>query len=939
MVATDCKGLLAGLWLGLSLFGLRSATAQVFVPPGAEHGVQLQFGLDPQAEPRLDAEGRLTGTPVLRALEDFRVRRNLRFERLVRIDDDALRALRARAEARTGQPAPDLRTHFAVVSDRSAEVLADIGNEIATLDGVQWVWLAALRIPPPSQDLAPPTPSYQNRQGYFEVPGGLDLAAARQRGLTGAGVRVSDVEYGWINDHEDLGTVYEEPNQTIPSFVFSNNWNDHGAAVLGIMGALANRYGMEGAGWNAGLATYPEYSVEELSRRPAAITRAVMDSQVGDVVVLEMQTVGRPGGGFVPAEVNPSVWQAVKLGTDAGVVITAAAGNGNEDLDASAYADYRSRGDSGAIIVGAGTDDASHRKLGFSSYGSRVDVQGWGTGVATLAYGDLARLDGDERQTYTARFGGTSSATPIVTSAVILLQERARERLGRSLDSVEMRAVLKNTGIPQGGNTGRPIGPFPDLDAALLWVESREISAEPLDLAPVNEGDVARLEARAAVSEGGPLAFEWNVGGQTLTGQMVEFSPADDGRVLVNLRIQSEFGAVASVDGSLEVLNVAPTLTATVPDSVVEGDPVEQPLLVGDPGADSVELSFLDEPAPENGARVVGSTLAFTPTYGDAMAGSLAFRIGADDDDGGLAELEIIYSVEYRDRDEDGVPDTWETSFGFDPADPTDAEADPDGDGRNQRVEFEQGSDPRRDDRPLGPTLLEPADGAVVPSLALAARVRTSTASHRFRLWTLDGEVWAESASAPATGDRLSWNGPDRLPDENQRLRWSAVAFDPWAESDAPPPRELLYSAIDEAPAPPSEVEARRVIRDERVRVTVEGRPGVDPELRPVTLEARLRLGTRVVDAATALPGPDGLAAVELEGPKTPGLTWSVRSVDEGSHASDWSEPTAIAGLEDCSCTATRPMGGPVWASAWALGGLAILLLVRARNRASESIQ
>ena len=101
MVATDCKGLLAGLWLGLSLFGLRSATAQVFVPPGAEHGVQLQFGLDPQAEPRLDAEGRLTGTPVLRALEDFRVRRNLRFERLVRIDDDALRALRARAEART----------------------------------------------------------------------------------------------------------------------------------------------------------------------------------------------------------------------------------------------------------------------------------------------------------------------------------------------------------------------------------------------------------------------------------------------------------------------------------------------------------------------------------------------------------------------------------------------------------------------------------------------------------------------------------------------------------------------------------------------------------------------------------------------------------------------------------------------------------------------
>ena len=36
-----------------------------------------------------------------------------------------------------------------------------------------------------------------------------------------------------------------------------------------------------------------------------------------------------------------------------------------------------------AIIVGAGSSDTFHRKLPFSSYGSRVDVQAWGKAVVS----------------------------------------------------------------------------------------------------------------------------------------------------------------------------------------------------------------------------------------------------------------------------------------------------------------------------------------------------------------------------------------------------------------------------------------------------------------------------------------------------------------------------------------------------------------------------
>ena len=74
-----------------------------------------------------------------------------------------------------------------------------------------------------------------------------------------------------------------------------------------------------------------------------------------------MQTVG-PGGSSGPAEIHPMVWLVTRLGTDAGVVIVAAAGNGEQDLDSADYDEYRGRGDSGAIIVGAGTSAAlTHR--------------------------------------------------------------------------------------------------------------------------------------------------------------------------------------------------------------------------------------------------------------------------------------------------------------------------------------------------------------------------------------------------------------------------------------------------------------------------------------------------------------------------------------------------------------------------------------------------
>ena len=77
----------------------------------------------------------------------------------------------------------------------------------------------------------------------------------------------------------------------------------------------------------------------------------------------------------------------------------------------------------------------AHSKMSFSTYGSRVDLQAWGTGVVTTGYGDLAEYGGDKNQRYTDTFDGTSSAAACVAGAVVLLQSYAKNQLGTFVHS------------------------------------------------------------------------------------------------------------------------------------------------------------------------------------------------------------------------------------------------------------------------------------------------------------------------------------------------------------------------------------------------------------------------------------------------------------------------------------------------------------------------
>lgn len=342
-------------------------------------------------------------------------------------------------------------------------------------------------ITPPFIDIPPTTPNYLQNQTYIQADPGVNMQFAWNQGVLGQGVRVRDVEYGMSVTHEELTDPKFSNALTINSQV-NSSWIDHGTATAGVVAANNGTYGV--TGMQHGITefkVFPEYTTTGYNRL-FAINSAISQSVAGDVILFEMQTGGvnstTANPNYVPAEYVNSVWDATKAATTAGIHIVAAAGNGGQNLDSSSYSSYTNRGDSGALLVGAGSNTTAHSRLSFSTYGQRVNVQGWGTDVLTTGYGNYSMLGNDPNQSYTL-FSGTSSATPVVASCVIALLSRAKAS-NYNLTPTEVRTILVTTGLPQSGNTNTPIGPLPNMMAALNHLDNLLLSTNKVDAIPLN---------------------------------------------------------------------------------------------------------------------------------------------------------------------------------------------------------------------------------------------------------------------------------------------------------------------------------------------------------------------------------------------------------------------------------------------------------------------
>jgi subtilisin family serine protease len=343
-----------------------------------------------------------------------------------------------------------------------------LSKEIKKNGNVEYFRIISAQPIKPPYDIKPATQNFISKQGYLDKNPGLNVKYAWEQGANGKNIKISVVEFGVNIKHEE----FNEKNITISKGMTispkaSEAFTEHGTATAGVIYSDFGNYGINGMAYNAtSYELFPEWTVENDYDRIRAVSNVVNKAKKGDLIIYEMQAEGKDKK-YVPAEYEKLIWDLTKKATDKGVIIVAAAGNGAQDLDNDFYSDYINRGDSGAIIVSAGTSDLNHNPMYYTSYGTRIDVQAWGENVYTT--GKLQHsyklIGNDFNQSYST-YAGTSSATSLIGGVVALLQSYYYELTGNYLTSIEMRNLLKETGI-KSKQESKNIGVFPDLKAAI----------------------------------------------------------------------------------------------------------------------------------------------------------------------------------------------------------------------------------------------------------------------------------------------------------------------------------------------------------------------------------------------------------------------------------------------------------------------------------------
>lgn len=329
-------------------------------------------------------------------------------------------------------------------------------------------------------------------------PGGIDARYAwtinggdGDVGGNGVGIQFVDMEWGWVLDHEDLPTI-PAPISVDPVMIpgdNDNNYQGHGAAVLGIVVAVNNNskpcvgiaphvkttkvvspWVWNGTDWT--------YSVAN-----AIFAALSLPLHPGDVLLLEVQTRHRSTIGFgYPVEVYQADFEAIQTATQADIIVIEAAGNAGDDLDNLIANDWTmvSNGvvtaiqfslnlrnanfkDSGAIMVGAAfmasiAEVASAALAGViviprsrrENYGTRIDCYAWDNNISTTGYDDDAGLSlGQTHTTSYVGFSGTSGASAIIAGAVLAIQIIAQvhskgDLTNHRFSPMQLRSILRD---------------------------------------------------------------------------------------------------------------------------------------------------------------------------------------------------------------------------------------------------------------------------------------------------------------------------------------------------------------------------------------------------------------------------------------------------------------------------------------------------------------
>lgn len=338
--------------------------------------------------------------------------------------------------------------------------------------------------------------------------GGIDVAGMRAftAGLTRNGVpidsacilgsltQVGVIDYSAILDHLDLlGQVTVETGQTvvIPAPGTSTLINpDHGTAVLGILVAADNGFGITGLLPRAQTTFFPAVTTLQGGRVPTALVAAGEILGDGDVLCIPLEY----GAGYT-LEADPFINQLFSVIDSLGSTIVIPAGNGGFKLQISndtvpiaitvgavwpgrqtpvTYGNVKSITSSIASTGGLlsspgvypGDQYCRYRTSNWSETvgAGGIDVAGWGTGICTLGLGTLfnnatSTVPATPQQNYQANFGQTSGACAMIAGLIGALNGFSEELFEGSIGTQRIRYILNNFNTDvQGNPTGNTLG-------------------------------------------------------------------------------------------------------------------------------------------------------------------------------------------------------------------------------------------------------------------------------------------------------------------------------------------------------------------------------------------------------------------------------------------------------------------------------------------------
>ncbi|MDO8494532.1 MAG: S8 family serine peptidase [Deltaproteobacteria bacterium] len=390
----------------------------------------------------------------------------------------------------TGRDVKSLSHYFkiSVTDPRTAESILRGLWKGAGLRGV-YPGLKSIPTDPPGSSS---TPDFGGSQGYLysDATGGLNINVLWDAGIRGAGVTIADSENDWNPSHEDIpvssgiGTSETGDNYVV----------GHGTAVLGILNAEHNAYGVKGIAPDANVVTSRSGGGE--ADVVAIINGTGRTLDPGDIFLYEYgiagphtvecgRTVEDQVGCIMPGA-YPSFHAAIADAIANDLIVIETAGNGTLDFDESDDSflsvggpDLRLPEPNGAIVVGASTSGSGRSRMPWSNCGRRVDLHSWGENVVTTSYPgswdwhgltgtDYSNNPAQPNRYYTNDFGGTSSAGAIIAGATTLLQSYAKSEMGgkKYLTPAKIKEILIASGEANVVGGDCSIGVQPKMDVA-----------------------------------------------------------------------------------------------------------------------------------------------------------------------------------------------------------------------------------------------------------------------------------------------------------------------------------------------------------------------------------------------------------------------------------------------------------------------------------------